>query len=85
MYDIITTAFIFFLLVPGVVLTFPPGVSPMISAVVHAAVFYIVLRYASDYIPFWVIWVIAGGMIAYKLFAPSSTPVDSMYSPPSSF
>jgi hypothetical protein len=91
MYDIITSALVFFLLVPGVVLTLPPGASAMVSAAVHAIVFYVVLRYASDYVPFWAIWIVAGGLLAYKMFVPASSSAyptatgESMYAPSSPY
>ena len=50
MYDAFTSAGLFLLLVPGIILTIPPtgGIS---AAVVHAIVFYVLQTYVSQYIP----------------------------------
>lgn len=68
MYDPITTAYLFFLLVPGVLLYLPPGVSVMIAAAVHAIVFYIVNQYGSTYVPWWGIWAIGVTAVTAKVY-----------------
>ena len=60
MYDLVTSAVLFFLLSPGVILTLPPGASAYVAALVHAVVFFVVQQYLSQYVPSWGIWVAAG-------------------------
>jgi hypothetical protein len=71
MYDIITTALVFFLLVPGVIVSLPPGGSALIVAAVHALVFYAVLRYVSAFVPWWAIWIAGAAIIVKTLTAPT--------------
>jgi len=59
MYDIITTSLLFFVLAPGVLLTLPPGGSPLIVGLVHTVVFFVVLQFLTRYIPWWGIWITA--------------------------
>jgi hypothetical protein len=76
MYDLLTSSVLFLLLVPGVLVTIPPG-GGIWAAVVHAIVFYVVQRWVAQYIPWWGIWVIAVIAVGIKLFSgpsPSSTP-----------
>jgi hypothetical protein len=65
MYDPVTSSLLFFLLVPGVLITLPPGASILIAAITHAIVFWVVQTYLATYIPWWGIWiaavVVAGG------------------------
>lgn len=79
MYDIVTTTLLFFLLVPGVVLTLPPGGSPLVAGLVHAVVFFAVLRWVSMYVPWWGIWVIAAVVILGKLYMSRPAPPPPMY------
>ena len=66
MYDIFTTAYLFFLLSPGVVLTIGSG---MTAAAIHAIVFFVILQYLSLYIPWWAVWVLGVPFISFKLYS----------------
>ena len=79
MYDLITSALLFFILVPGVVLTLPPGGSPLVTGLVHAIVFFIVQRWVAVYVPWWGIWIIAAAVIAGKMYAGRSVAPPPMY------
>jgi hypothetical protein len=68
MYDIFTTAYLFFLLVPGFIVTLPPGSSIMTAAAVHALIFFLLLQYGSLYIPWWAVWVVGVSTVGYKLY-----------------
>jgi hypothetical protein len=68
MYDIFTTAYLFFLLVPGFIVTLPPGSSIMTAAAVHAIIFFLVLQYVSLYVPWWLVWVVGVSTVSYKLY-----------------
>lgn len=72
MYDLITTSLLFVLLVPGVVLTLPPGASILTAAIVHAIVFYAVQVYVSMYVPWWAIWIAAALVIGARMYTPST-------------
>ena len=69
MYDLITCALLFFLLVPGVVVPALPGMNPLYSALLHAVVFYVVLSYISNFVPWWSLWVAAAVVIGLRLFS----------------
>lgn len=74
MYDLITTALLFLLLTPGVLLSLPSSShGDIMTALVHALVFWIILRFMSTMIPWWVIWVAAIGLVGYKFSMPSSS------------
>ena len=73
MYDLLTSSVLFLLLVPGVLVTIPPG-GGIWAAVVHAIVFYVVQRWVAQYVPWWGIWVIALIAVAIKMFSGGSTP-----------
>jgi hypothetical protein len=73
MYDLLTSSVLFLVLVPGVLVTLPPG-GGVTAAVVHAIVFYVVQRYVAAYVPWWGIWVIATIAILLKVFGGSSAP-----------
>jgi predicted membrane metal-binding protein len=66
MYDIFTTAYLFFLLCPGVVLSIGTG---MTAAAIHAIVFFVILQYLSLYIPWWAVWVLGVPFISFKLYS----------------
>jgi hypothetical protein len=68
MYDIFTTAYLFFLLVPGFIVTLPPGSSIMTAAAVHALIFFLILQYVSLYVPWWLVWVVGISTVSYKLY-----------------
>lgn len=68
MYDLFTSAVLFFLLTPGVIVTLPPGASAHVAAVVHGVVFYLVQTYLPTYVPNWGIWIAGAGVLAIKLF-----------------
>ena len=74
MYDPVTSSLLFFLLVPGVLITLPPGASTLIAALVHALVFWVVQNYLATYIPWWAIWVAAVVVAGGKYYASRSTP-----------
>ena len=74
MYDLITTSLLFILLVPGVVLTLPPGASILTAAIVHAIVFYVIQVYLTQFVPWWGIWIVAAVVIAARFYGTSSTP-----------
>jgi hypothetical protein len=67
MYDLLTTALLFILLTPGVLLNIPSSNhGDILTALVHAIVFWVVLRFLTAYIPWWVIWIAGLGTIGYK-------------------
>jgi hypothetical protein len=68
MYDIFTTAYLFFLLVPGFLITLPPGSSIMTAAAVHALIFFLILQYISLYVPWWAVWVVGVSIVSYKAY-----------------
>ncbi len=67
MYDAFTSAGLFFLLVPSVILTIPPT-GGITAAVVHAIVFYVLQTYVSQYVPWWGVWIAVAGVILIKFF-----------------
>ena len=71
MYDLLTSSVLFVVLVPGVLVTLPPG-GGLSAAIVHAVVFYVVQRYVAQYVPWWGIWILATVAILLKAFG--STP-----------
>jgi len=74
MYDLLTTALLFVLLTPGVLLSLPSSThGDILTAVVHALVFFVVLRFLSGLIPWWAIWVVGVGAIGYKFYTPASS------------
>jgi hypothetical protein len=74
MYDLLTSALLFVLLTPGVLLNIPSSThGDITTAIVHALVFWIVLRFLSGYIPWWMIWVASIGIIGYKFSSPASS------------
>ena len=68
MYDIFTTAYLFFLLVPGFIVTLPPGSNIMTAAAVHALIFFLILQYISLYVPWWAVWVVGVTVVSYKAY-----------------
>lgn len=68
MYDLFTSAVLFFVLAPGVIITLPPGASSHTAAFVHAVVFYLVQQYLPQYVPNWGIWITGAGVLAIKMF-----------------
>jgi hypothetical protein len=72
MYDIFTTAYLFFLLCPGLLITLPPGAGIMTAAAVHAIVFFLILQYVSLYVPWWAVWVVGVSIVGYKLWSARS-------------
>jgi hypothetical protein len=74
MYDLLTTALIFVLLTPGLLLSLPSSThGDLTTALVHALVFWIVLRFVASRISWWVIWLVAVVAIGYKMSVSSST------------
>jgi hypothetical protein len=68
MYDIFTTAYLFFLLCPGLLITLPPGAGIMTAAAIHAIIFFLILQYVSLYVPWWAVWLVGVPIISYKVF-----------------
>jgi hypothetical protein len=67
MYDLITTALLFVLLTPGVLLSLPSSNhGDILTALVHALVFWVVLRFLTAYIPWWMVWAAGVAAIGYK-------------------
>lgn len=77
MYDPVTSSLLFFLLVPGVLITLPPGASALIAAITHAIVFWVVQNYLATFIPWWAIWIAAVVVIGAKFYF--RTPAPSYY------
>jgi len=71
MYDIFTTAYLFFLLSPGVLLSLGSG---LVAAGIHAVVFFVILQYVSLYVPWWAVWLVGVPLVTLKVFRGSSTP-----------
>jgi hypothetical protein len=69
MYDIFTTAYLFFLLVPGLLITLPPGAGIMTAAAIHAIIFFLILQYLSLYVPWWAVWVVGISVVGFKLWS----------------
>jgi hypothetical protein len=42
------------------------------TALVHALVFWIILRFASAYIPWWAIWLGGVAAIGFRFYSPAS-------------
>jgi hypothetical protein len=63
---------LFFLLVPGFLITLPPGAGIMTAAAIHAIIFFLILQYLSLYVPWWAIWVVGVSIVSYKFFYGSS-------------
>jgi hypothetical protein len=78
MYSLLTSAVLFIVLTPGVLVTIPPGASPVVAAIVHAIVFYVVQAYLSTIVPWWAIWIIGGLVVGMKLFTRTS-PAPPLY------
>lgn len=79
MYDLLTSTVLFVLLVPGVLVTIPPG-GGLSAAIVHAAVFYIVQAYLSVYVPWWAIWVVGALVVGAKAWsARTAAPTPSAF------
>jgi hypothetical protein len=75
MYDAFTTALLFLVLIPGVVITLPPGASTLTAALVHAVVFFSILVYFSRFVPWWGIWITAAVVVGGRwAMSRSSTP-----------
>lgn len=71
MYDLLTSSILFLALTPGVLLTLPPT-GGILAALVHAAVFYVIQAYVSQYVPWWGIWVV-GAIAIYRGFTASAS------------
>jgi hypothetical protein len=69
MYDIFTTAYLFFLLCPGLLITLPPGAGIMTAAAIHAILFFLILQYVSLYVPWWAVWVFGISVVGFKLWS----------------
>ena len=71
MYSIVTSSVLMFVLTPGILI--PAFIGAFWAAIVHAVVFYIVLVYASAFIPWWVVWVAAAvGIFLHFRSAPAA-------------
>ena len=78
MYDLLTSSLLFVILVPGVVVTLPPS-GGLMSAVVHAVVFYVIQAFVSQYVPWWAIWAVALVVILGTWYASRSAVAAPMY------
>ena len=77
MYDLLTSSVLFVVLVPGVLVSLPPG-GGITAAIVHGIVFYVVQRYVAQYVPWWGVWILAGIAVLLKVFGGgSSTPTPT--------
>lgn len=85
MYGVYTSAALFFVLTPGVLVTLPPGGSPHIVALVHAVVFFVVNRYLSSYVPFWAIWVVAAIVFLARFYMARSQPTGILGMAPANY
>jgi hypothetical protein len=72
--DSITLSALFFLLVPGVIITLPPGAGILVAALVHAIVFWVVQAYLARFLPWWAIWAAALIVIGAKFYFRSPAP-----------
>jgi hypothetical protein len=79
MYDSITSALLFVLLVPGVLVTLPPGMTGLVPVIVHAIVFWAVQTYLTRYVPWWAIWIVVAVVVAGKFWLSRSAPAPMMY------
>jgi hypothetical protein len=79
MYSLLTSAALFFILAPGVVITLPPGASPLIAGLVHAVVFYVIQAFVSQYVPWWAIWIVAGVVLIGKFYMSRSVSPTSTF------
>jgi len=70
MYDLITSSLLFIALVPGVILSVGSGVT---AAIVHGVVFYVIQRFVSQYVPWWIVWAVVIIGVGWKFFGKSST------------
>jgi|LauGreDrversion4_2_1035121.scaffolds.fasta_scaffold214626_5 hypothetical protein len=70
MYDLYTICVVFMLLCPGVIVPQLPG-SPLYSAILHAIVFYFVLSWLSNFVSWWLVWLIAGFVVVGRLWMAS--------------
>ena len=70
MYDLYTLSLVFMLLCPDVVVPSIPG-SPIYSAFLHAIVFYVVVYYVSNFVPWWTIWGAAALVVMARLWMSS--------------
>jgi len=74
MYDLLTTALLFVLLTPGVLLSLPSSThGDIVTALLHALVFWIVLRFLSGYVSWWNVWLVGVGILGYKFYTPASS------------
>ena len=69
MYDLFTSSLLFIALVPGVILSVGSGIT---AAVIHGVVFYVVQRFISQYVPWWIIWAVVLVVVGWKLFGGST-------------
>ena len=75
MYDLLTTALLFVLLTPGVLLSLPSSNhGDIMTALVHALVFWVVLRFLTAYIPWWMVWAAGIVVIGYKFSSGGGNP-----------
>jgi hypothetical protein len=74
MYDLYTSAALFFILAPGVLVSLPPGGSIHVVALVHAIVFFVVNQYVSAYVPVWAIWLVAAVVFFARFYMARQQP-----------
>ena len=78
MYDVLTSAALFVVLTPGVLLTLPPG-GGLAAALVHAVVFYVVQTFLPSYVPSWGVLIIAVAVVGLKAWSARSAATASVY------
>jgi hypothetical protein len=76
MYDLLTSAVLFLILTPGVLVTLPPS-GGITAAIVHAIVFYVVQAYLSQFVPWWGIWVAGVVIVGGRLWMARSPTTPS--------
>jgi hypothetical protein len=76
MYDAVTSSILFIALVPGVILSLGSGIT---AAIIHGVVFYVILRFISQYVPWWIIWAVAILAVGWKFFGGTSNSSYSGY------
>ena len=74
MYDLLTSAILFVILTPGVLVTLPPT-GGIMAALVHAVVFYVIQAYLASYVPWWGIWIAGVVIVGGRMWSSrSATP-----------
>jgi sterol desaturase/sphingolipid hydroxylase (fatty acid hydroxylase superfamily) len=75
MYTLATTAYIFFILCPGVLFTIPPGVNIIYSALFHMLIFWAVITFLPPYVPWYAFFIMALVLTFAKAYFASRAPL----------